>query len=128
MEVGSGVEAHNENEIETLREKVRNLEAALGQRNDKLAYTFKLTPAQTSLLGLLLALPSVNADTITDRLGIVTDVKVAIHRLRNELKTWDIAIQSKRNLGYWLDEGAKGRIKGMLGNDAADQAKKDEVV
>src|SRR6185312_5258074 len=116
MEASNSTGTLSEEDAHALRERIRDLEAALGQNDAGIANTFRLTPTMTNLLGLLLALPTVNAEIIGQRLGIDSDAKVAIHRLRQELKPWDVAIQSKRMLGYWLDPGTKQRVKAMLSN------------
>jgi hypothetical protein len=101
-------------EAEALRLRIRDLEAALGQKDEGLANTFKLAPKMTDLLGLLLSLPIVTSDQIDRRLGIASDAKVAIHRLRKELAPWSIAIFSKRLRGYWLDDETKAKIKQLI--------------
>lgn len=107
-------------EVDKLRLKVRDLELALGQSNDNLAVTFRLTPVLNNLLGLLLALPIVTPEMIRQRLEIAPDAKVAIHRLRKHLEPWAIEIGSRRNVGYWLEEDAKARIKSLIkGTEAA---------
>ncbi len=110
----------DDEETVALRDRVRDLESALGQRNEALANTFKLTPKLNNLLGLLLALPIVKGDLIQQRLGIASDSKVAKHRLNQALKPYGIKIHSKRLVGYWISDEDKARIKAMItleGND-----------
>jgi hypothetical protein len=101
-------------ELERLQQRVKDLELTLGQNNDSLAVTFKLTPVLNNLMGLLLALPNVTPEIIRQRLEIAHDAKVAIHRLRKHLEPFEIRIQSRRNLGYWLEDETKVRIRGLL--------------
>jgi hypothetical protein len=108
------------NEMDQLRLKVRDLELALGQNNDNLAVTFRLTPVLNNLCGLLLALPVVTPEMIRQRLEIAPDAKVAIHRLRKHLEPWKIEIESRRNVGYWLEEVTKARIRALLAGGLAD--------
>jgi hypothetical protein len=101
-------------DVEVLQGRVRDLEVALGQNDSKLSNTFKLTPNLANFLGLLLALPVVTAEIISERAGIASDAKVAKHRLQKELIPWDIQVHSKRLLGYWLDDDTKARIRALL--------------
>jgi hypothetical protein len=109
-------------EMDQLRLKVRDLELALGQSDDNLAVTFRLTPVLNNLMGLLLALPNVTPEMIRQRLEIAPDAKVAIHRLRNHLKPWfsEEVIHSKRNVGYWIENVDKVKIKAMVAGIAAE--------
>ena len=106
--------ADQSEEVEALRDRIRDLESALCQRNESLSNTFKLTPALNNMLGLLLSLPTVKSEVIHQRLGIASDAKVAMHRLRKELEAFGIEVHSKRLLGYWLDDETKARIKTMI--------------
>lgn len=108
--------------IEDLKAQIRDLKAALGQRDEGLVTTFQLTQAPANLLGLLMAVPSATAATIQLKLGIVTDAKVAICRLRKDLASWapklgvaagDI-IRSKRGIGYWIEPDVKDRIRALV--------------
>jgi hypothetical protein len=109
-------------EVDKLRLKVRDLELALGQGNDNLAVTFRLTPVLNNLMGLLLTLPTVTPETIRQRLEIAADPKVAIHRLRKHIEPWGIKIRSRRNLGYWLEDEDKAKIKAFLANTLEQKA------
>jgi hypothetical protein len=111
-------------EMDRLRLKVRDLELALGQSDDNLAVTFRLTPVLNNLMGLLLALPVVTPEMIRQRLEIAPDAKVAIHRLRSHLKTWfdTEIIVSKRNVGYWIESADKVKIKALVAGSAEAMA------
>jgi len=116
-------------EVDKLRLKVRDLELALGQSNDSLAATFRLTPVLNNLMGLLLALPIVTPEMIRQRLEIAPDAKVAIHRLRKHLEPWGIEIGSRRNVGYWLEDTTKAQIRRLItGTIAAMEAGVTEAV
>jgi protoheme ferro-lyase len=56
---------------------------------------------------------------IQQRLEIATDSKVAIHRLRQHMKPYGVAIQSKRCLGYWLEPETKQLIRDQITPAAA---------
>lgn len=101
-------------ELETLRARVEQLEAALNQNSKQLAALFRLTPALSNLLGLLMSLPYVDAETVEKQVGLFTNLKVAICRLRKELEPHGITIKSRRFSGYWLEESDKQRIRSLL--------------
>jgi biotin operon repressor len=104
----------DDNEKDQLRARIRDLELTLGQGDDNLAVTFRLTPVLNNLLGLLLSLPVVTPEMIRQRLEIAPDAKVAVHRLRKHLEPWGLAIESKRNVGYWLEHDAKTKIRELM--------------
>ena len=108
-----------EDDPSVLRARIQDLEAALNQNNYNIQAAFKLSPALSNILGLLLALPAVTSDMIHQRLGLAADAKVAIHRLRLHLKEFTIEVKSRRNIGYWLDADTKARIKQAI-SDTAD--------
>jgi biotin operon repressor len=105
-------------ELETLRARIRDLELALNQNNDELVIAFHLTPQLSNMLGLLLALDYVPSETIRQRLEIATDAKVVIHRLRAHMEPYfekdGIKIHSRRNLGYWIEAADKPKVKAMV--------------
>jgi hypothetical protein len=104
----------SEDDPEYLKQRIRDLETALNQRNDNLALAFQLSPLLNKLFGLLLSLPTVTTNMIAQRVGITADAKVAIHRLRKHLKSWEITVHSKRSLGYWIDEADKVKIRALI--------------
>jgi hypothetical protein len=108
------MDALDKYENDLLRERVRDLETALGQRNELLQNVFKLSPTLSNIFGLLLALPAVKTELINQRIGIAYDSKVAIHRLRKHLVPWGIEVKSKRLIGYWLSDEDKDRAKDLL--------------
>ena len=99
-----------EDEIATLQGRIKDLEAALGQKDHRLVLAFDLPPKLSDLLGLLLNSPVVSSLTIRQRLEIASDAKVAIYRLRKTMAKFDVAIHWRRGYGYWLDEATKQRI------------------
>lgn len=100
-------------EVEALRERVRELEAALGLADPALV-RLNLSPALRKIMGLMIQLPHVTPEMIEDRLGIATTAKVAIHRLRHKLKPHGIEIKSRHCVGYWLEPEMKERIKAIV--------------
>jgi len=101
-------------EIETLRARIRELEDVLSHSNRAITATFRLPPALSQLMGLLLSLPHVNRKIITEQLGVASVAKVAIWRLREELKPFNIEIHSKRSLGWWIEEDDKRRAQELI--------------
>ncbi|MCK1741373.1 hypothetical protein IVA80_10975 [Bradyrhizobium sp. 139] len=97
-----------------LRTRVRDLELVLGLRDESLVATFRLTPVLNNVLGLLLNVPAVTPEMVRQRLEIAHDAKVAIHRLRKHMLPYGITVQSRRNVGYWLDDEAKMKIRDMI--------------
>lgn len=107
--------------IEQKSSRIRDLELVLGQRDEALAGTFRLTPMQHNLLGLLLNVPFVSPEMVRQRLEISQDAKVAFFRLRRDLGLWaekneepPIEIHSKRGLGYWLEDEDKLRVRKII--------------
>jgi hypothetical protein len=120
-------------ESAVLQARIRDLEAALNQNNLDVAVAFQLTPALANLLGLLLSLPLVSADTIRHRLEIVTDPKVAIHRLRKALARWnstlglpdgDSLVKGRRHVGYWIEPEHKELLKSRIASVKSDDTQR----
>lgn len=109
-------------ELELLRQRVKDLELVLGQGNDNLAVTFKLSPRLNSLFGLLLSTPNVTSDMVRQRMELSPDTKVLINRLRARLKQmhdtgaipFEIKIVNRRQLGYWIEDDTKLKIRAYL--------------
>lgn len=104
----------DDDDKERMQNRIRDLELALGQRDDGLVATFRLTPVLNNLLGLILSVPVVTPEMIRQRLEIAHDAKVAKHRLKKALAEFGIEIKSRRNVGYWLEDEDKARIRGMV--------------
>lgn len=102
------------NEIEKLRARVAELEKLLNQKSNDITSVFRMPPALSDLLGLLVAMPTINAEIVQEKIGITSDIKVTMHRLRKELQPFKISIKSRRHAGYWLDDADKERIKEMV--------------
>jgi len=102
--------AAKNDEIATLQDRVRDLEAALGQKDHRLVLAFDLSPKLSDLLGLLLNSPVVSSPTIRQRLEIASDARVAMYRLRRTMEKFNVVIHCRRGYGYWLDEATKQRI------------------
>lgn len=120
----SGTESE---ELARAHDRIRDLEAALKQKDRTLAVTFRLTPTLSDLFGLLVSLPNVTVEMMTQRLGITSEPKVAVSRLREKLKPWGVKIYNARHVGYWLAEEDKARVKQILtqGLEVSDDAGED---
>lgn len=102
-------------EVQRLKERIRILEGEQKQSEALFASIFKLTATQLKLLILLYKIPSATSTVISQRLGI-SDVKVAVYRLRRQLAKGghDIEVKSHRNVGYWLDDASRELIKTLV--------------
>jgi hypothetical protein len=109
-------------EIETLRARIAELEKLLNQKSNDLTTVFRIPPALRDLLGLLVAMPTINAEIVQEKIGITSDIKVTMHRLRKELAPYKISIKSRRHAGYWLEDADKDRIKAMVTEKVSEAA------
>jgi DNA-binding response OmpR family regulator len=103
-------------QVAKLQARVDELEAMLGQNDNRIAIAYGLPPRMSNLLGLLLTVEVATPEMIQDQLGIATNTKVAIHRLRTYMALHDVTIHSQRGLGYWLDEETKQRLTERVTN------------
>jgi hypothetical protein len=110
-----------EAENEELRAKIRDMEKALGIKDQDVLLTFKLNPSLNSIFGLLLHQKLVTAEMIEQRLRLATEAKVAVHRLRQALKPWSIEVESRRNIGYWLSPETKARIRELISGEVTNK-------
>ena len=77
-----------------------------------LSAVFKMPPAPSNLLRLLMDHNVVSAAKITEVLRLQVP-KIAICKLKRELKKWDVAIHNRRRVGWWLDDETKAKIRHM---------------
>lgn len=91
----------------------------------RLAVTFRLPEQRSRILDLLLSRPTVSCAQI-ERLKIANHSKVAINRLRSDLKQFcaqsalaPLTIHSRRAVGYWLDADTKARIHALTTHQEA---------
>lgn len=108
-------EPQQEPTIETLQARIKELEAPTGQGDMALAVTFGLTPILNNLLGLLLTqLHVTDAIVVKFMPAVGTGTKILMCRLRKHMKPFHVVIQSKRAIGYWLDQETKERIRAKV--------------
>ena len=98
-------------EVVHLRSRVEELEQKLtGVSNYDVAFKFALPPMLEKVFRLLLLNKRVTTQMIADHLGADIDVKMTMFRLRKYLKPQGVDVQSKRHIGYWLDQEVKERL------------------
>lgn len=98
-------------DVAGLQARIAELETALSLKSETITSRYKLTPAMSSLLGLLVELPIVHDETICDHLKIAANAKVAIYRLRRQLEPHNITVHSRRGSGWYLDDETKNQIR-----------------
>ena len=109
-------------EIAALRNRIAALESTLKLKDETLTSRYKLTPAMSGLLGLLVELPIVHDEIIRERLQLAADAKVAIYRLRRQLEAFGISIHSRRGAGWFLDEDTRDKIQREVTPDVTADA------
>lgn len=106
-----------QSENEELKERIRQLEAMLGQTFDA-HRKFGLTKAETKILGVLARVQVASRDAIHsllyfDRPNDVPDINIVncfICKLRKKLRPHGIAIETDRNSGYFLSSATKAKL------------------
>jgi hypothetical protein len=83
---------------------------------------FRLTALQAKLLIALVDSRRLTMENIEFDLGIATDAKVAIHRLRRRLSPYQVKIESIRDGGYWLTDAEREKVLGILQKSLAPLA------
>ena len=93
-----------------------HLDELVQQYDRKLMLEFKLTPVSYEFLRLLLVTPIVTPEMIFSVLGFSTKPRIAAYRLRLLLEPFDIKVQSRRHVGYWLSDEDKLRVNDRMKN------------
>lgn len=106
-------------DVPALLERIQKLEAMLAAPQPEIAKVFGLTATPAKLLGLMLKLPVVNREIVADQIGITSELRVAMCRLRTPLAKHGIEIQSRRFTGYWLTDESKELIEALLAGEPA---------
>jgi biotin operon repressor len=101
-------------ELNDLRTRIDELEAALYIKVDPLQAVFGLSEARTRILSLLISSQFVDSHLVEKTLGIVTNMRVAVCMMRKDLEPWGITIRSRRSTGYWIDGVDKARINAAI--------------
>lgn len=71
---------------------------------------YGLSPALAKLLLLLVQNKVVTGRMVEKEHKLSTDARIAVHRLRRRLDGTGIVIQSRRDVGYWLDPETRKTI------------------
>lgn len=114
----AAIEAEND----TLRERVRQLEALLGVSFDA-PLSLGLSPREAAVLGVLMAREMATKDHIMAALyrDFARDepdpkiVDVFVCKLRAKIKRWRIEISTHWGRGYYMTQEAKARVRKMAG-------------
>jgi hypothetical protein len=77
-----------------------------------MATTFKLPPSLSVFLAILVSVPTMTPAMVKKHVG--GDGKATVYRLRRNLKGWGIKINSRRHVGYWIDDKDRARIKAYI--------------
>lgn len=77
----------------------------------KLRKTFDFSPQEGRIAALLINEQVVSSRTIAE---FSNSSKVHIHHIRKKLKPHNITVQSRANLGYWMEEPDKTRLQSVI--------------
>lgn len=77
----------------------------------RLRKTFDFSPQEGRIAALLFDEQVVSSRTIAE---FSNSSKVLIHRIRKKFKPHSIIVQSRANLGYWLEEADKHRLQFVI--------------
>lgn len=80
-----------------------------------LQMNYELSPTLAKLLLLLVRSKVVTGREIEKDHKLSADARIAIHRLRRRLVGTGVVINSRRDVGYWLDIAAKDSIIKTVG-------------
>lgn len=86
----------------------------------RLQIRFDLPPSLAKILVLLTENEVVTSRMIELDHKLTKDAKVAIHRLRRRLDS-AVEIQSRRDVGYWLDADAKKKVIAAQADEAPSE-------
>lgn len=125
-----------EDENDELRERVRQMEEALGYRAE-MPLELGLTASEAKVLGYLYTVEMARKDGImaalyADRPNEVPELKIAdvyVCKIRNKVKGFGIQILTRWGSGWYLTKESKIIIKGMLpgGEKTDEEASADQA-
>ena len=100
-----------EEELEFLRTRVNELELKTAELDaTDFAFVFSLPPMLEKIFRLMMAQPRVTSEQLAARLPQGAEVKCAVFRLRKCLKPFGVNVQSKRHIGYWIEQSDKKKL------------------
>lgn len=79
---------------------------------------YNLSRSMAKALHLLMDRQHVKPSELKEELETVLDAKMVIHKLRKKMKVFGISIQSRRDVGYWLDDSVKAALLKAFAGDA----------
>lgn len=129
--------AELEDEVDTLRERIRQLEADLGHRPRKMPTAFGLTRAETHVLSVLHArVEPVSRDRLLDATcgGRPADADlpepkvfdIHILRIRRKVRPWGVMIRTHFGVGWELTPGSRALIDELLADEAAERGRRSD--
>jgi DNA-binding response OmpR family regulator len=117
----SGRSLSLQDENETLRERVRQLEEAFGIYLIAPSQ-FRFGPSETKLFGMLMRRAIVATESMMVVLfpAVSDDIaRVHIYNMRRKLKPFDMAIKSVRSQGYFLSPETKAKVRALIEAETA---------
>jgi len=75
---------------------------------------YNVTAAMAKMLLLLLNNKIVTAKMVEVDDPVTSDIKVLAHRIRRRMDGTGVKLQSRRSLGYWIDQESKEKIMADL--------------
>lgn len=81
-----------------------------------LGIVFNLSPAQAAVLSCLSRGTVVTGDELLAYSNTVTPIKVVVSRVRSKLKKQDMDINSKPNVGYWMESHDRASVQAAVAN------------
>lgn len=107
-------------ELENLRSKIAAMETTQEEFDTaELAFVFSLPPMLAKLLKHLLEKRLTSSDAAAKAMGVSSEPKTAVFRLRKVLQRYGVDIKSRRHLGYWIEADEKQRLVDALKRPAA---------
>lgn len=107
-------------ELEQLRDKVEQLQAALGM-NIALPNVFGMTPIKEKILGLLIKREIVSREMFLDALyaGKATEpdpktVEVHLSRVRRMIAPYEVSIKNRFGVGWYIPAADKLKLKTLM--------------
>lgn len=118
-------EARLREEIDTLRERVRQLEGLLREPLP-CALHGVLSPMEVQIMQVLLRRENISTDGLRMAVGSRSTgrdtISILVHRIRRKLASRNIEICSRRFLGYYMPPASKAIVRQMMTQPRLDAA------
>lgn len=79
-----------------------------------LGIVFNISPAQAAVLSCIMRSTAVTTDELQRYSGNKSHVKIAVSRVRARLKEYGYDINSKKDVGYWIEPDDKKGLEGLV--------------